>query len=1089
MDSDISGYDLTLDHPGYHLPVSNIAYHTYPEENSTDTEAVAQRAFQRIMDSYDKYEKLTDVFQVELDKRQQLVKERKEREKLLREERQRQMKEEKKNKRFSKIHHHPGNSNSNSIGSSKTGAPAAFLLPSKVLWHPYHPCSRVGSLSSLQDASITNLGRGPSTAGRHSLGQSHGSTSGAVASGSQSLPLQDHPPHLVHGASFAGERSLSNSPVLPLTPSPQLRATSESAVGLDLSTAAGTSGGRGYDSATAASRSRSSSTTTPFSLCESMSSFHGVQQQSFRLRKKRKQTIPVHPSVVDRIPGITLRIQPDTEQQLQVEILKNVDDYQTQPIASKSAEETGATPDTSNGVEPRSGIVSEGQDESNDDSSSSRSELQQQIQAKQDMEKVLESIESCRPGYSFLPAAYLHQALEKELQNCESMGVYDSATDSRRLPHQKHRRQSSSGSGRSLEPYDPIGIRLLSTSATSLTLAEHQPLELVGSRVLLEEAVAARAKLPLTWDNFSTRDCQVNKVKVVGKRDEDFEMLEEAVQEVIARQHRAQTPSEDSDSASNHHNQTSEKGPSRRSSHYQPDREETIASTSTAQVSSLSKPAVTRAATKKISIPTPSTITPSRLVGTRTTRGGAKELVQGFDDIERILKEKRLKKRAEKQHQGSVSRASSQAAGDGDHEYDQEDDYPMPLHRGQEEENEHESGDEKGNRRTMSRRSRKAFNAALTLEKGSMSMPLPGSPLSPPHSRQVTPSKGEAAGISRRSSLASSRPQPFSFTATGPGSDTSSTPPATPTRATAPLPPLFGSSESAGQSSGGRRRTRSRSTSNTVHPEGKNVFFDFALEKIDKKRKEHIAKKRAAAAAATAAVAVSMQPTTVETGPDRQDTKPEAKAEVGVKSEMETLVKTESQETETMAETAVAQGNQLDKNSAALEDLLTINFDLTPTSAFASGLERELDSLTSSKPSESANANLPKSSKFLPGRVLRKGRTKESDHDSSEHTTSGEDLDLYDLDCTSCRLALDSFDKLLWKQAQQAGEVHLNPKRWGKTAILCIACRVQFQRHHLRCTQCFYVPVIAEDVVGRSGAPKAGGTCSRCKAGTWLREN
>ncbi|KAI7823808.1 hypothetical protein BC939DRAFT_450873 [Gamsiella multidivaricata] len=156
---------------------------------------------------------------------------------------------------------------------------------------------------------------------------------------------------------------------------------------------------------------------------------------------------------------------------------------------------------------------------------------------------------------------------------------------------------------------------------------------------------------------------------------------------------------------------------------------------------------------------------------------------------------------------------------------------------------------------------------------------------------------------------------------------------------------------------------------------------------------------------------------------------------------------------------------------------------------------------------ESTTGNLPKSSKFLPGRVLRKARPRAQDlqyvtdasnvglssgsvstADRGHRESMADDDEMLDPDCTSCRLVLNGFDKLLWKQARQAGEVNLNPKRWGKTAILCIACRMQYQRHHLRCTQCFYVPVIAEEMLGRPGAPKAGGTCSRCRAGTWLQE-
>lgn len=1054
MDSNSSGYDLSQDHPGYKLPVSNISYHIYPEKNRTSTDAVARRAFKRIMDSYDEYEKLTGVFQVELDRRQQQIKERKEREKALREERQRQVKEDKKNRRLGRINHTSNNGNSKALGPGST---AALLPSSRVSWHSYHPYRNLSSSQqNALTASIMDIGRGPFT---HSTGSKRGlgHSLGSAASGSHSFSLQDQPPHLILGSTFTGERSSSNSPVLPLTPSPQLRAASESGVGLDLSN---TERAEERNSGAVAVSMSGSSITTPFSHTGSTSSFLGtqqhhlgIQQQPFPMRKKRKQAIPVHPSIVNRIPGITLRIQPDTEQQLQVEILKNVDDYQPLSTANKPLRGTDINVD----IEPMNGVVSEAHGEGDSRGNDSNSELQQELQAKQDMEKVLESIESGRPGYPFFPTAYLHQTLEMELQSRESTEMCDLTTASRRLPHQKHCRESSSGSVKSLELHDPTGARPLTNSATSLGWAEHQPLELVGPRVLLEEVVAARAKLPLSWDNFSTRDCQVNKVKFVGKQDKDFELLEEVLQEAIARQHAAHASSEDSDGGMNQNQpQGNERTYSRRTSHHQQDREESAASTSSPPAPLLSRPAATRASTKKLSTMTPPVTVPSRLAGIRATRGGTKDLVRGYDDIERILKEKRLKKRAEKQRQDSTSRASSQAADEDEDDIDDEGDELMPLHRRQEESG-HESGDERGNRRQMSRRFRKTLNLAPTRQKTLMST----SPPSPPHSRQVTPFKGESTSTSRRQST--SRARPFLYVATGPGSDTSSTPPATPTRATATLPRLFGSSESTGQSSNGRNRMKSRSASSTVPPEGKNVFFDSALEQIEKKRKESIAKKKAAAAAAAAAPMISEVP-------DQQETKIEAEeplTDLKVKSEAEP---------QTVGAADITVG-ELD----FMEHLLTADFDPHAT-------ERELDNLISPRLSESTKANLPKSSKFLPGRVLRKGRVKDFEEPSEDISTK-EDLEMYDPDCTSCRLVLNSFDKLMWKQVQQAGEVQLNPKRWGKTAILCTACRSQFQRHHLRCTQCYYVPVIAEDMVGQPGAPKAGGTCSRCKAGTWLREN
>lgn len=82
-----------LPNPVYQPPVSNIAYHVYnPEDDLERVQAVSQRAFQRIMDSYTEYERLADHFQVEHDKHQKLVRERKEREKLLKQQQKKQSK-------------------------------------------------------------------------------------------------------------------------------------------------------------------------------------------------------------------------------------------------------------------------------------------------------------------------------------------------------------------------------------------------------------------------------------------------------------------------------------------------------------------------------------------------------------------------------------------------------------------------------------------------------------------------------------------------------------------------------------------------------------------------------------------------------------------------------------------------------------------------------------------------------------------------------------------------------------------------------------------------------------------------------------
>ena len=208
---------------------------------------------------------------------------------------------------------------------------------------------------------------------------------------------------------------------------------------------------------------------------------------------------------------------------------------------------------------------------------------------------------------------------------------------------------------------------------------------------------------------------------------------------------------------------------------------------------------------------------------------------------------------------------------------------------------------------------------------------------------------------------------------------------------TPPQTPLSASS-TAGMTldSGGRTRGRGRSFSGDSSLQGgdKNRFFDMALDTMNQKRRDALAKKRAA--------------------------KVEAKGrEQREKADKERLEEAKAQKVEA--------------------------------------------------------SNLPKSSKSLPGRVLRRTRMDGAAEEGS-----------VDPDCTSCRMELKAADKDAWRMAQDLGEILL-PKMWGVHAILCTTCRLQYLDHHSRCTACFYVPVKEEMAV-------SGSSCSRCKAGTWLTE-
>jgi len=226
--------------------------------------------------------------------------------------------------------------------------------------------------------------------------------------------------------------------------------------------------------------------------------------------------------------------------------------------------------------------------------------------------------------------------------------------------------------------------------------------------------------------------------------------------------------------------------------------------------------------------------------------------------------------------------------------------------------------------------------------------------------------------------------------------------------------------------SGGRTRARARSfSSSMIKPSDKTNFFESALEVIEQKRRETLAKKKAAAALIA-----------------------------GIAEEEEAEKKRKEE-------------------TLALEKL--------------------------SRAEKSEASNLPKSSKSLPGRVLR--RSHHNLPGVSAGGDSGAGLEMEeDPDCTSCRMELSNAEKAAWRvslpastpgstSGQEADKslltspslrIHL-PKTWGSHATLCSTCRAQYLEHHMRCTACFYVPSQEELTSSASN-------CSRCKAGTWLRE-
>ncbi|KAG0014681.1 hypothetical protein BGZ82_001688, partial [Podila clonocystis] len=413
----------------YQLPISNITYHVCNREEDLDTtQEISRRAFQRTMDSYHEHEQLADVFQVELDKQQQITRERKEREKML-----------KQNKHKSKRQNR-----------SQSQQPHP---------HPLHPSYRHQHLySALFPSSSTHLPSHehlPPNDQKRPRRLSDISNNG-YGSNATRMP-KAHDDDLTRSSpndpSRSFDRSQSSTPAYPLTPSPRLTPSSHQSNDLDASGSAQ----QNSTSSTPSKDTPSISTNTP--TLPNLSLTGGT-------RKKRKQAIPIRSSVIDRIPGITLRIQPDRQgEQLQVEILKNLEDY-----PRRSSEEIAGEPIDI-----------------------------PQAQAKQDMAKVKESIESGRPGYAMFPPGHFG-----------SSHPYPES-----LPHAyldldlQARRGSEFSEGRVTKENSSASLEWMS-SMESL-MAHHEMLE-------------SRAQ-PLSWETFSTRECVVNKV--IGKHDQDLELLEE----------------------------------------------------------------------------------------------------------------------------------------------------------------------------------------------------------------------------------------------------------------------------------------------------------------------------------------------------------------------------------------------------------------------------------------------------------------------------------------------------------------------------------------------------------------------------------
>ncbi|KAF9127972.1 hypothetical protein BGW39_005448 [Mortierella sp. 14UC] len=1075
--------------PVYRPPLSNIAYHVYsPEDDLDRTQAVSQRAFQRIMDSYNENERLADLFQVEHDKQQKLVRERKEREKLLK-----QLQKQKQSKRH---HGYPSRSQDRIFPLPTPFERQTFRRFSKNTSTPVLPFTAGTTAStSTTTTTTTTTTATPTTAAaiaekaeelRH---QSAGSLKRArrlsdISNSDKSMlgddDVRSAPPSTSSQAQASttsrpaglgihlaesNNRSISSSPALPLTPPPRdspSNTTSQAGQdGTDRSTNQAHSTG---PSSLAASTTSSSSFAVP--------SLPQQQQPQLLLsgtsRRKRKQAIPVHPSVVERIPGITIRIQRERQgDQLEVEILKTLDDYE----------------------EPKS-------DNEEIPSPSSKK------QAKLDLRKVRESIDSGRPGYA---AYYSPAGSSGHTQQQQPQG--DSAT------------ATSDSANRGLEWTKSLPGSLSSFTWTSSNTNSNKKL------MAMQGFIDARS-MPLSWENFATRECVVNKI--LGKHDRDLNTLEEVVQDAIARQQYALQLQQEHEEQERLRAQSLTPVDSHRGLSVGFTGSDNGINGGGATIHPASSSRASRTAAgpgvRTRSIPARATRSKAQ------TSSRADQLVV-HEDIEHHLKQKRRRQREQK-HRRQGSKTSSKE-GEEDEDDDDDDDEKRDssrrtTHDGDEsaghtdEGNSDEEGrmdhsskvsgakrkyakgsgsrrghkdddvptsasssdderDGKGGRKSYhsSRHAddSRARSSTSSQKKTFKQAPHPDRKGSEPirrnkkfwsrgrNSRKEDEVDDTATGASGSgsededddeghhddykdapstkksagSSIQTRLPDSWMRKTRGPSdplqNPTWKSPPRRAFRRPSAEPTESENSEADGNDdgTGNSGEPKSQAFAKTLNSAEKAKFFNSAVELINQKNLEMLECRRKGSSRDGALRDVRIKALA-------------ALKEKQVERQKENEI--EMQKEKEMAEKELEKEKELQESRVKMEVRL----------------------VEESKAQKVESTNLPRSSKSLPGRVLRRAAA-----GGSGGANGGEDPD-----CTSCRLELSSAEKDAWKLAQQKGEIRL-PKTWGAHAILCVACRNQYLGHHSRCTACFYVPV--EEEMETSGK-----RCSRCKAGTWLTE-
>ncbi|KAG0299663.1 hypothetical protein BGZ97_003592, partial [Linnemannia gamsii] len=1042
-------------------------------------QAVSQRAFQRIMDSYTENERLADLFQVEHDKQQKLVRERKEREKLLKQQQKKQSKrqgqgypsrshdrvfplsatpfERQSFRRFPRnittpVSSHPNSNNNNNnnncyyqgnqieattappLATATATATAAAAIAEKAEELRHHSAGSLKRARRLSDISNSDIS---------GLGDDDARSLPPSTSSQTKTSTTSRPAGLGIHLADSNDRSFSSSPALASTPPHDSPSHTTSQAGQDGTDRSSNQVDSTGPSSLAASTTSSSSFAVP--------NLPQQQQQlspSGTSRRKRKQAIPVHPSVVERIPGITIRIQRERQgDQLEVEILKTLDDYEG----------------------PQSG---------NEESQSPALKLQ----TKQDIRKVRESIDSGRQGYAYFSPA----GVPGHAQQQPSTSTMDYANRS------QDRSKSLPGS-------------LSSLTWTSSNANSSENL------TAMQDLFDARS-MPLSWENFATRECVVNKL--VGKPDKDLNTLEEVVQDAIARQQYALQLQHEQEEQERLRAQSLTPVDSHRglSVGFTGSDNGIIGGTTTNHPSSANRALRSVAVSSMRTRSAPARATRSK--AQVSSRGG--KLV-AHEDIENHLKQKRRKQR-EQHHRRQSSRTSSKDGEEDDDDDDDDDDKQdssrRTTHDGDDtddgESEDHSSSKLPGAKRKYTKR-----NAARRSHKQDDDVPTSESSSNDDgdndddddderdekgNGKRFNSSRHRDASLPKKTFKQAPRPdrkrgepirrnkkfwsrgrnsrkedevedtgtgesgseddddqnddyEGVPSTKKGTGSSTQTRIPDSwlrkeprtkrpsdsvlpttattwkPTRAFRRLSTSSGGSNDDSNSDGSDADgtganpadPKPQKFAKTLTSSENAKFFNSAVELIHRKNLEMLESRRK--------------------GTSRAGLLREARSKEAA------LQKEKDQEKE--KELELKKEKELQESRVKLEVRL----------------------VEESKAQKVESTNLPRSSKSLPGRVLRRAAA----GGSGSGSTGGEDPD-----CTSCRLELSAAEKDAWKLAQEKGEIRL-PKTWGTHAILCVACRNQYLGHHSRCTACFYVPV--EEEMETSGK-----RCSRCKAGTWLTE-